>query len=185
MSRDQSVSTEWPEDRVATLVTLWENDATPKTIQATLGKGITLNAIYGKARRLGLPTRKEPTTPEQRLARRREQARKAMAKLKSGAGSRIRPLSDETLAAIRRMWTDEARPEAVATRLGISVWRVEEEFAGFRDELRDEIDPFADAAFVERLLADGGLPRAVITPRGPVWLGPNNRPWFDPTRQAA
>lgn len=52
-----------------------------------------------------------------------------------------------------------------------------------------DADPAAmggkEAAFIARLLAAGGMPRAVVVDGRTVWLGADNRPWFDPDRRRA
>ena len=40
-----------------------------------------------------------------------------------------------------------------------------------------------DDALVRLTLAEGGFPRAVITPVGTVWVGPENKPWRHYTTQ--
>lgn len=46
--------TPWPEDRVAALRSLWNQENSASQIAAILGDGVTRNAVIGKLDRLGL-----------------------------------------------------------------------------------------------------------------------------------
>jgi GcrA cell cycle regulator len=48
------MSTEWDEPRVGLLKRLWLSGETARTIAEKLGRGVTRNAVIGKAHRLGL-----------------------------------------------------------------------------------------------------------------------------------
>lgn len=55
------VSSRWTEERAATLRTMWPDYSASK-IAKTLG-GVTRNAVIGKAHRMGLKKKAEPSHP--------------------------------------------------------------------------------------------------------------------------
>ncbi|HXQ46813.1 MAG TPA: GcrA family cell cycle regulator, partial [Caulobacteraceae bacterium] len=57
----------WSEDRIASLTSLWLNGLSASQIAKQLG-GVTRNAVIGKVHRLGLSGRAQPSRPA-RLAR--------------------------------------------------------------------------------------------------------------------
>ena len=63
------MGTEWDEPRVDLLKRLWLSGQTARTIADKLGKGVTRNAVIGKAHRLGL-TGKQGSLPTDLVARR-------------------------------------------------------------------------------------------------------------------
>jgi len=50
----------WTDDRVATLKKMWKEGHSAADIAKTLGKGVTRNAVIGKAHRMGLSGRPSP-----------------------------------------------------------------------------------------------------------------------------
>jgi GcrA cell cycle regulator len=50
----------WTDERVATLKNMWKDGASAADIAKTLGKGVTRNAVIGKAHRMGLSGRPSP-----------------------------------------------------------------------------------------------------------------------------
>ena len=63
------MGTEWDEPRVDLLKRLWLSGQTARTIAEELGRGVTRNAVIGKAHRLGL-TGKQGRLPTDLVARR-------------------------------------------------------------------------------------------------------------------
>jgi hypothetical protein len=65
------MSTEWNESRTELLKRLWIAGESARTIAEKLGKGITRNAVIGKAHRLGLTGKHGSKDVVRRPARRR------------------------------------------------------------------------------------------------------------------
>ena len=56
--KEQTMS--WTDDRIATLKKMWKDGKSAADIAKTLGKGVTRNAVIGKAHRMGLSGRPSP-----------------------------------------------------------------------------------------------------------------------------
>lgn len=92
--------------------------------------------------------------------------------------------SPTTLAA--RLMFDQNKTAAEAARvLGLKLHYAQSLYATWRGDKYGEArrDTFlptrdADARFVRKVMAQGGLPRIVHTPKlGAVWVSPQDRPW--------
>ncbi len=70
------MSTEWDEPRVELLTHLWLAGETARTIAAKLGRGVTRNAVIGKAHRLGLTGKQGSKPPPPRGRPKAAQGRK-------------------------------------------------------------------------------------------------------------
>ncbi len=59
----------WTDERLATLTTMWNNGATAVEIAVKLGEGVSRNAVIGKAHRLGLKKPARQSVPSFRALR--------------------------------------------------------------------------------------------------------------------
>lgn len=79
---------EWTEQRVETLKTMWADGASASQIAARLG-GVSRNAVVGKVHRLGLEGRKTVTRTSHSTVRRNIEKRRATAMKKQTRVSRM------------------------------------------------------------------------------------------------
>lgn len=68
----------WTDERIALLKKMWKDGKSAAEIAKTLGKGVTRNAVIGKAHRMGLSGRpspiKKPAAPKKEPAAKKERA---------------------------------------------------------------------------------------------------------------
>lgn len=73
----------WTDERIALLKKMWKDGKSAAEIAKTLGKGVTRNAVIGKAHRMGLSGRpspiKKPATAKKEPAAKKERASAASA----------------------------------------------------------------------------------------------------------
>ena len=66
----------WTDERIALLKKMWKDGKSAAEIAKTLGKGVTRNAVIGKAHRMGLSGRpspiKKPAAPKKEPAAKKE-----------------------------------------------------------------------------------------------------------------
>lgn len=70
----------WTDERIATLKKMWKEGKSAADIAKTLGKGVTRNAVIGKAHRMGLsgrpsPIKKPPAPAKKEAAAPRKEAK--------------------------------------------------------------------------------------------------------------
>lgn len=85
-------------------------------------------------------------------------------------------ITAEQKADIRKLRRQGSTPAVIAEALGVRLSRVKQECEAIAGELARPVVA-NDDEFVARLLSLGGLPRAVVTPSGTVWVGPDDQPW--------
>ncbi|HRI77641.1 MAG TPA: GcrA family cell cycle regulator, partial [Alphaproteobacteria bacterium] len=80
----------WTDERIALLKKMWKDGKSAAEIAKTLGKGVTRNAVIGKAHRMGLSGRpspiKKPAAPKKEPAAKKERATAAPAAPAAPAG---------------------------------------------------------------------------------------------------
>lgn len=106
-------SSSWTADRVTTLTTLWRAGRSAAEIAKTLG-GVTRNAVIGKAHRLGLAVRMEPSAPRRVRAERPATPRPRRAAPQkpppppAAPAVRVRPGARPPIEAIARLFDGAA-----------------------------------------------------------------------------
>ncbi len=74
----------WTDERIATLKKMWKEGKSAAEIAKTLGKGVTRNAVIGKAHRMGLSGRPSPikksATPKKEVAPKKTAAKPTRSK---------------------------------------------------------------------------------------------------------
>lgn len=70
----------WTDERIATLKKMWKDGKSAAEIAKTLGKGVTRNAVIGKAHRMGLSGRPSPIKDKEESAAPAPVAKKEMAR---------------------------------------------------------------------------------------------------------
>lgn len=87
----------WTDERIALLKKMWKDGKSAAEIAKTLGKGVTRNAVIGKAHRMGLSGRpspiKKPAAPKKEPAAKKERATAAPAApaVPAGRGKKAAP----------------------------------------------------------------------------------------------
>lgn len=106
--------------------------------------------------------------------------------------------SEAELDTLARMYVEGASWEDMVATLGRTRKSLSVRMVELRRERKIGVRPKSNPSFAERLetislgppisldrdddlvratLAEGGFPRAVITPHGTVWVGPDRKPW--------
>jgi GcrA cell cycle regulator len=80
----------WTDDRVQTLARLWRDGLSASQIARALAGGISRNAVIGKAHRLGLNGRANPSPPDLRTSR---EPRRTIRRVAAPIPPRRRPLT--------------------------------------------------------------------------------------------
>jgi GcrA cell cycle regulator len=101
----------WTDERIATLTKMWKEGKSAADIAKVLGKGVTRNAVIGKAHRMGLSGRPSPI---KKPAPAKETARKDTAK----EHSKDHGAAKKTLRVARGKHEDEAPAAEPAARHG-------------------------------------------------------------------
>jgi GcrA cell cycle regulator len=105
----------WTDERIALLKKMWKEGKSAADIAKTLGKGVTRNAVIGKAHRMGLSGRpspiKKPTPAPKKEAAKKESAKpvKKLAAPVVVSGVKNNPLSRE-VAEPRKMEKEAIPP---------------------------------------------------------------------------
>lgn len=93
----------WTDERIATLKKMWKEGKSAAEIAKTLGKGVTRNAVIGKAHRMGLSGRPSPikksAAPKKEAAPKKATAKAAPARSKKATTPAAAPAAKNTAPA--------------------------------------------------------------------------------------
>jgi GcrA cell cycle regulator len=133
----------WTDERVELLRQLWLDGKSASQISATLGLGVTRNAVIGKVHRLGLSGRAKSTSPATpRVRQRPAAAPRATIASRSSAGAHV--VRGNTALAFSLDAASEARPlfqEDVVVPMSLRVTIIDLKEAMCRWPLGDPTSP--------------------------------------------